>query len=86
MRTAGQLTITVGRAHGGGIVAYGFDGSIDTKVNITLPTMVTDFSDSNLVVFSKDDTVSDLRVISQSAYNALDKSTIANNTVYLVYE
>ena len=86
MRTAGQLTITVGRAHGGGIVAYGFDGSIDTKVNITLPTMVTDFSDSNLVVFSKNDTVSDLRVISQSAYNALDKSTIANNTVYLVYE
>lgn len=86
MRTAGQLTITVGGAHGGGIVAYDFDGSIDTRVNITLPTMVTDFSDSNLVVFSKDDTVSDLRVISQSAYNALDKSTITNNTVYLVYE
>lgn len=86
-RTQGTLRISVVGAHGNGAAnLYEFDGSIDSQVNITLPTMTTDLSDSNLIVYSKNDTVSDLRVISQSAYNALNKSTIANNTVYLVYE
>lgn len=86
MRTKGTLHISVVGAHGGGAKSYEFDGSVDSQVSITLPTMTTDLSDSNLIVYSKNDTVSDLRVISQSAYNALDKSAISNNTVYLVYE
>ena len=65
---------------------YDFNGSENTQVKITLPTMTTDFTDANLLVYSKNDSVSDLRVISQSAYNALDKASIANGTVYLVYE
>lgn len=84
--TQGNLRISVMGAHGGGARIYDFNGSIDTDVSITFPTMTTDLSDSNLLVYSKDDTVNDIRIISQSAYDALDKSTIANNTVYLVYE
>lgn len=84
--TQGNLRISVMGAHGGGARIYDFNGSIDTDVSITFPTMTTDLSDSNLLVYSKDSTVKDLRIISQSAYDALDKSTIANNTVYLVYE
>lgn len=86
MKTKGTLHISVIGAHGGGAKTYDFNGSVDSQVSITLPTMTTDLSDSNLIVYSKNDSVSDLRVISQSAYNALDKSTISNNTVYLVYE
>lgn len=86
MKTKGTLHISVVGAHGGGAKTYDFNGSVDSQVSITLPTMTTDLSDSNLIVYSKNDSVSDLRVISQSAYNALDKSTISNNTVYLVYE
>ena len=85
-KTKGTLRIVVEGAHGGSSTGYDFNGSENTQVKITLPTMTTDFTDANLLVYSKNDSVSDLRVISQSAYNALDKASIANGTVYLVYE
>ena len=85
-RTQGTLSVTVSDTSGKVISTNTFDGSVNTNVKVTLPSKTTDLTDANLLVYSKNDTVSDLRVISQSAYNALDKSTIANNTVYLVYE
>lgn len=62
-----------------------FDGSTNVTANITVPTSFSDLSGTEKVILSGDDTVNDIRIISQASYNALNKSTIANNTVYLVY-
>ena len=62
-----------------------FNGTTDKTVNISVPTQTSDLSDNAKIVYSQDDTVSDIKIISESAYNALDKSSIPNGTVYLVY-
>ena len=62
-----------------------FDGSTNVTANITVPTSFSDLSGTEKVILSGNDTVNDIRIISQASYDALDKSTIANNTVYLVY-
>ena len=79
-KTTGTLTIQKN-----GTTVKTFNGESNQTANIIVPTKVTDLSDSNLVVFSNDNTVKDIRIISESAYNALNKTSIANNTVYLVY-
>ena len=85
-KTQGNLQIIVNGETDEGTKVYSFDGSINTSAEINLPTQTTDLLDANLLVYSKDSTVKDIRIISQAAYDILDKSTIANNTVYLVYE
>ena len=85
-KTQGNLQIIVNGEKDEGTKVYSFDGSINTSAEINLPTQTTDLLDANLLVYSKDSTVKDIRIISQAAYDVLDKSTIANNTVYLVYE
>lgn len=80
-KTTGTLTI---QKNGSTITT--FNGESNITANITVPTKTTDLSDAGLLVYSKDNTVEDIRIISQSAYNSLNKSNVANNTVYLVYE
>ena len=80
-KTVGTLTVQKN-----GSTVGTFNGESNITANIIVPTKSTDLSDTGLLVYSKDNSVDDIRIISQSAYNALDKSTIANNTVYLVYE
>lgn len=62
-----------------------FDGSSNITANIVVPTKLSDLSGIDKIISSGDDTINDIRIISQSAYNSLNKSSIANNTVYLVY-
>ena len=62
-----------------------YDGSANVTANISVPTKLTDLTGLEKIVMSNDNTVDDIRIISQASYNALNKSTIANNTVYLVY-
>lgn len=80
-KTVGTLTIQKN-----GSTVNTFNGESNITANIIVPTKTTDLSDAGLLVYSKDNTVEDVRIISQSAYDALDKATIPNNTVYLVYE
>lgn len=80
-RTVGTLTI---QRNGSGIGT--FNGDSNKTVNISVPTKVSELTDSNLVVFSKDNSISDIKIISKSAYDALDKSKVDNGTVFLVYE
>lgn len=79
--TKGVLTIQKN-----GTTVKTFNGSTNQTANIIVPTKTTDLSDTNLVVYSKDDTVSDVRILSKAAYDALNKASVANGTVYLVYE
>ena len=62
-----------------------FDGSSNITANITVPTSFGDLTGTEKIIQSGDNTVDDVRIISQAAYDALNKSGIANNTVYLVY-
>lgn len=79
-RVKGVLTI---QKNGTTIKTY--DGSANVTANISVPTKLTDLTGLEKIVMSNDNTVDDIRIISQASYNALNKSTIANNTVYLVY-
>lgn len=79
-KTKGTLTI-----QNNGSQVQVFDGSSDVTANIIVPTKITDLSDSNLAVFSKDSTVKDIKILSESAYNVLDKTSVPNGTVFLVY-
>lgn len=62
-----------------------FDGSTDVTANISVPTKLTDLTGLEKLVSSGDDSIQDIRIISQASYDALNKSSIANGTVYLVY-
>lgn len=75
-------TLTIQR---NGTTVKTFDGSANTTANITVPTKLTDLTGLEKLVSSEDDTVQDIRIISQASYEALNKTTIANGTVYLVY-
>lgn len=79
-KTIGTLTIQKN-----GTTIKTFNGESNQTANIIIPTKSTDLDDSGLLVYSNDNTVKDIRIISEAAYEALNKSTIANNTVYLVY-
>ena len=79
-RVKGTLTI---QKNGTTIKTY--DGSADVIANLSIPTKLTDLSGLDNIVMSNNNTVDDIRIISQASYDALDKSSIANNTVYLVY-
>lgn len=79
-KVVGTLTI---QKNGSTVKTY--DGSANVTANITVPTKLTDLTGLEKLISSGDDTVDDIRIISTSAYNALNKSSIANNTVYLVY-
>ena len=79
-RVKGTLTI---QKNGTTIKTY--DGSADVTANLSIPTKLTDLSGLDNIVMSNNNTVDDIRIISQASYDALDKSSIANNTVYLVY-
>lgn len=79
-RVKGVLTI---QKNGTTIKTY--DGSANVTANISVPTKLTDLTGLEKIIMSNDNTVDDIRIISQASYNALNKSTIANNTVYLVY-
>ena len=79
-RVKGVLTI---QKNGPTIKTY--DGSANVTANISVPTKLTDLTGLEKIVMSNDNTVDDIRIISQASYNTLNKSTIANNTVYLVY-
>ena len=79
-RVKGTLTI---QKNGTTIKTY--DGSADVTANLSIPTKLTDLSGLDNIVMSNNNTVDDIRIISQDSYDALDKSSIANNTVYLVY-
>lgn len=80
-KTVGTLTVQKN-----GATINTFNGEGNVTANITVPVRSTDLSDAGLLLYSKDNSVEDVRIISQAAYNALDKSTVANGTVYLVYE
>ena len=62
-----------------------YDGSADVTANLSIPTKLTDLSGLDNIVMSNNNTVDDIRIISQASYNSLNKSTIANNTIYFVY-
>ena len=62
-----------------------FDGSTDVTASISVPTKLTDLTGLEKLVSSGDDSIQDIRIISQASYDALNKSSIANGTVYLVY-
>lgn len=79
-KVKGTLTI---QKNGSTVKTY--DGSANIVANITVPTKLTDLTGLDNLVSSGNNTVDDIRIISQSAYNALNKSTIANNTIYFVY-
>lgn len=79
-KVKGTLTI---QKNGTTIKTY--DGSANVTANISVPTKLTDLTGLDKIVMSNDNTVDDIRIISQASYNALNKSAIANNTVYLVY-
>lgn len=79
-------TLTLGWKAGTATTRYTYNGSGNMDFIVPLPSKTTDLSDSNLLVYSNDDTVSDIRILSKSAYDALNKANVANGTVYLVYE
>ena len=79
-RVKGTLTIQKN-----GTTVKTYDGSADVTANLSIPTKLTDLSGLDNIVMSNDNTVDDIRIISQDSYDALNKSSIANNTVYLVY-
>lgn len=79
-RTQGMLTIQKN-----GTTLGEFEGNVNKTVNIEVPEKVSDLDGSDLVVLSKDNSVVEVRTISKSAYDALDKATVPNGTVYLVY-
>lgn len=62
-----------------------FDGSANVTANLSIPTKLTDLNGIEKIISSGDDTIQDIRIISQASYNALNKSAIPNGTVYLVY-
>lgn len=80
-KTTGTLTI-----QRNGSTVKTFNGESNITANITVPTAVSELSGSDLIVYSKDNSIEDVRIISQSAYNSLNKNNVANNTVYFVYE
>ena len=75
-------TLTIKRNN---VALSNYDGSQDVVVNIQVPTALTDLTGLENLVLSGNDSVQDIRIISQAAYDALNKSTIQNGTVYLVY-
>lgn len=75
-------TLTIKR---NGTTVKTYDGSANVEANITVPTKLTDLTGIDQIISSKDNTVDDIRIISKANYDALNKSSIANNTVYLVY-
>jgi hypothetical protein len=79
-KVVGTLTI---QKNGTTIKTY--DGSANITANISVPTALTDLSGLEKLVSSGDDSIQDIRIISQASYNALNTSSIANGTVYLVY-
>lgn len=79
-RVKGTLTIQKN-----GTTVKTYDGSGNVTANLSIPTKLTDLSGLDNIVMSNNNTVDDIRIISQASYDALDKSSIANNTVYLVY-
>lgn len=80
-KTVGTLTV---QKNGSTVATFNGEGNI--TANISVPTAVSELSGSDLIVYSKDNTIEDIRIISKSAYDALNKNNVANNTVYLVYE
>lgn len=78
--TAGTLTIKKN-----GSIIQTFDGSANTIADITVPTSVSQLTGYDLLLQSTDNSIDNVRMMSTSAYDALDKSTVPNNTVFLVY-
>ena len=62
-----------------------FDGSTNVTANLSIPTKLTDLSGIEKIISSGDDSIQDIRIISQASYDALNKSAVPNGTVYLVY-
>lgn len=84
-RVKGTLTFTSTTSGGGGAVKYTYDGSSNVNMAISIPNTFAELKGTEKVVLSGDDSVQDVRIISQASYNSLNKSSIANGTVYLVY-
>lgn len=82
LANATQGTLTIQK---NGSTIQTFNGETNITANITVPTAVSQLSGYDLLIQSSDNTVDNVRIMSTSAYNALDKSTLANNTVVLVY-
>lgn len=79
-KTEGTLTIQKN-----GTTIKTFDGSADVTANLQIPTTLTDLAGLEKLVSSGDDSIQDMRIISQASYDALDKASVSNGTVYLVY-
>lgn len=79
-KTKGTLTIQKN-----GTTVKSFDGSANVTANMIIPTKLTDLDGISKIISSGDDSIQDIRIISQDAYNSLNKTNIANGTVYLVY-
>ena len=50
-----------------------FDGSADVTANISVPTKLTDLTGLEKLISSEDDSIQDIRIISQASYDALNK-------------
>ena len=78
--TAGVLSIQKN-----GTTVATFNGSQNVSANLSIPVSFADLTGTENVILSGDDTIQDIRIISQASYDLLNKASIPNGTVYLVY-
>ena len=79
-KTKGILTIQKN-----GTTVKTFDGSADVTANLSIPTKTSDLTNDAKFIKSTDGTAVDIKIISQANYDSLNKASVSNNTVFLVY-